>query len=589
MTGTFFSIAIICILLLSGFASICHGQRRVLPVPQFDYAVQNAQAEAYRTALGEMREILCLDEIAKSRSGTWPGHYTQAETDLIVAEHVLVWAAARGATTAESNLIGQFHGVREKMIQLIDRHVRRYPELRAPSMRIRDGGNRFSHAVNNADFPIFTAYAHRAMLYDFDRDVRQTIESTPGAGEYRNLMFAALNILGDFEFQIYDRGIKEIKKRAPRDATFGFMLHEPVGKLIKVRTLPAIAQKFIDHARIEGIDGEALARFDFEFAWHRLSPVTTKLSTDYLTELKGACRPMRVTLIYDRQRTLDAEEMRAEISRYAAPVVMDPRSNLGQSEHRRRIYYQRSGTVAGAGYIADLVKDTEPLTAKSGGVDTDDRLGPDYTIWLYPKAQPKSNQIDLRYIAERTDDAKTAKAILENNGYKVASSVVKESDYADLYPRKLVYRTKRGATSPEAEEITALLRRIEPLELREDNAMSLPQYPTYELYIISKKQVPQRGKVVKIVYSAVHSRLKDAEEAARLLRENGFTVSEVTSNPYEGDVRYFKMLACSPRQGATAKEASEIADIVKHIERAVPDFSPYNLSPPYTLWIVTPK
>ncbi|MEQ1762089.1 MAG: hypothetical protein ABL984_02980 [Pyrinomonadaceae bacterium] len=245
---------------------------------------------------------------------------------------------------------------------------------------------------------------------------------------------------------------------------------------------------------------------------------------------------------------------------------------------------KQGGTQTGAQRIAELVKvfegDLSPSSENSEGIMN----FPAYELWIVSEkqTQQRGKAVRILHSDSRLKDAQEAQRLLQATGF-----IVKElwkADEPDIpWERRLICNLRIGATETEAGEIVKIVKNVERLIPRCDTVVTAETEPEYVLWIVGPKQAQPSEKTVRIVY--IEGRLPDAEAARRLLQEKGFTVSELMKS----DVPIPNKVYCYTRNDGTENEAKGIAEIVKNIERVVPECVPWVTVPQYVLWIATPK
>lgn len=209
------------------------------------------------------------------------------------------------------------------------------------------------------------------------------------------------------------------------------------------------------------------------------------------------------------------------------------------------------------------------------------------------KGNCQKENVRIAYVPSRRADAEKAKKLIEDNGFNADLREVLENA-VETHKGKIYYQNKGNAES--ANIISGLVKNIESFSSTKgaDGADT----PDYSLWIIGEKQTEPR-KVISITY--VPSRQTDAQKAAQLLRENGFTIMSVFSSEVgtwvddTGRTRRYESGIFCQGVGSSVEEVNQIRDVIKSIERNIPirndscnSSSQPKLGVNYILWIGVP-
>ncbi|MEQ1762090.1 MAG: LCCL domain-containing protein [Pyrinomonadaceae bacterium] len=491
MRSLYINVVIIVALLFWGYVSNVTAQEAgpVFPVPQFEGEAKRASSARLSIVMEEMREHLCHRPAANlPEAPAWNVRFNQLLTEMVVAQHVVVWTAAGEMTADEKALLSSFYDDKAKMQRLFDKLVPANESLRIPAETFRRGIDAHSPNVNRAGYAqaMLHVYALAALLVDVDKGVFRTMAEVEEAADYNSTMASMLKQLGALQFYIYTRGVEAVENKAPSDKSFPFRMYRLPAEMREV-FYSAIVQKAISAARTSDVGAKDMTDFESLRPWQRVSEVYgVEFQDVYQNEVRGACTTQTVRVLFHKSREVEA--MRA-VNRLRASRFEVTHKAFDDSEkvgHRQKVYYQKNGTHGGADGIVEMLKDVEVLNAKAGTVSGAEG-SPDYAVWITNKVEKKANTIRVSFTREREADADRAGERLRDEGYTVVTEAVGfESN--KQHSNQLIYHTGRSATAAEAGSIADLLKDIEKLTSGENIAERPGILPAYDVWIISKKE-----------------------------------------------------------------------------------------------------
>lgn len=210
------------------------------------------------------------------------------------------------------------------------------------------------------------------------------------------------------------------------------------------------------------------------------------------------------------------------------------------------------------------------------------------------KGNCQKEKVRIMFVSSRRVDAEKSAQLLRTNNFEVDLREVLENAVPD-HKGKVYYQNKGNAQR--AGFISGLVKNIESVNSNKGNDGA--DAPDYSLWIIERKLTEPR-KVISITY--VPSRQTDAQKAAQLLRENGFTIKSVNSSEVgtwvdeAGRTRSYENGIFCQGVGSSVEEVNQIREIIKSIERNIPiknDICNSNSKPKlgvnYILWIGFPN
>lgn len=479
------------ILTIASFTVQAQEDAPTFPIPKFLYPDQNTQSAALKTAMDEMREVLCRKQ--EPVSAGWRQSFADALNKVIVAEHAVVWAAAGDLASDEKNTLRGFYTEKDALITLLERLVAENPELQPAINRLKTVPDPNTEAAAGSSFGlgILTVYALRTQLYEVERTSWQTMASISDGPAYKRLVNRALRILGEVQFRLYIRGKQIIDRDTPADASFPFVLYLPAQTTDNKLDI-AIAQKFITSARIRGVSASGLVEFDDEYKWQRVSGIHS-VQFDEAAEAKfrkGCSGKQMIRLNYQPSRESDARTAAEKLRANNYTVELNRLNDNATLDHKNKIYYQKNGSRTGAEFISQLLTDTEALNPAQG---TDGASSPDYSIWIVGKnpSAPRGKTVRIVYFQERSADAQTAAKLLRLNGFTVNEvwniSGTGESKVSPSYQHLLLCSLSIGATTEEANEIVEIVKNVERLVPRCETTVTAESEAEYVLWMISTR------------------------------------------------------------------------------------------------------
>ncbi|MBX7173585.1 MAG: hypothetical protein K1X72_21635 [Pyrinomonadaceae bacterium] len=209
------------------------------------------------------------------------------------------------------------------------------------------------------------------------------------------------------------------------------------------------------------------------------------------------------------------------------------------------------------------------------------------------KGNCQEEKVRILYVPSRRADAEKAKKLLEDNGFNADLREILENA-VETHKGKIYYQNKGNAEN--AKIISGLVKNIESVS--SNKGTDGADAPDYSLWLMGQKQTEPR-KVISITY--VPSRQTDAQKAAQLLRENGFTIKSVFSSEVgtwvddTGRTRRYESGIFCQGVGSSVEEVNQIREVIKSIERNIPirndscnSSSQPKLGVNYILWIGVP-
>jgi len=461
-----------------------------LPIPQFADRDKADIADSLAYRMREMGEHLCRK--AGYGSPEWQTRYNELLTEMALAEHEVIWAAASDLDAEQNARLADFYAESAALLKILDREAAQNSELKAPADKLRAGLDPFAPSLKDigAGHSIFTVYALRALIAEVDKGSWQTMASIGQTPEYQRRLRRSLNALGEIQFLVYVRGMQNVDQLVPHDSSFAFAVHRLPADL-SANFQEAINQSAISRTGIRGVGADALVKFDSEYPWQTLRNVSSPAFDDHTQQLlKGKCVDPTVRVLYQPTRLTDANAARDLLLSHKYKVEMRAMDENAVLRFRGKLFYQKLGTKRGADEMVAMLKNIETLEVAEGKPSRDAADGtdtsPDYSIWITKKASPKPNSITLKFVQQRLNDAQKAAALLRSEGYKVTTEEIRVEDGL-THINQLTYRTRRGATVSEARDIAALVADIEGLRTVAGDLQEAGLRASYDLWLVKEK------------------------------------------------------------------------------------------------------